>query len=84
MNDVKIGLQFLTEHANGIEHAVLPIHVIMLNDGMQKGVLRGNADLARVDFHILDVLLIDLLVVVRQDDAAAIVKALDVRPVTPT
>ena len=75
---MKIGLQFLTKHANGIEHAVLPIHVIMLNDGMKKGVLRRDAHLARIDLHVLDVLLVDLLVIVRQHDAAAIVKTLNV------
>ena len=79
VDDVKIGFQFLPEHANGIEHAVLPIDVIMLNDGMQKGVLRRNADLARIDLHILDVLLVDLVAIFRQHDAAAIVEALNVR-----
>src|SRR5437868_4636704 len=34
VDDVKIGFQFLTKHANRVEHAVLPIDVIMLNDGM--------------------------------------------------
>ena len=78
MDDVKVGFQFLTEHANGIEHAVLSIHMIMLNDGVEKGVLRWNTDLAGIDLHVLDVLLIDLLVIIRQHDAAAIVKTVNV------
>ena len=63
----------------GIEHAVLSVDVIMLDDRMQKRVLRGNAYFARVDFHVLDVLLVDFVAVFRQHDAAAIVEALDVR-----
>ena len=46
---------------------------------MQKRVLRRNADFARVDFYILDVLLVDLVAILRQHDAAAIVEALNVR-----
>ena len=38
----------------------------MLNDRMQEGVLRRDAHFARVDFHILNVLLVDLVVVFRQ------------------
>src|SRR5262245_8176605 len=50
---------------------------------MEKCVLRRNADLARVDLHILHILLVNLLAVLGQADAAAIIKALDVRPADP-
>ena len=66
MDDVKIRLEFLPEHADRIEHAVLPVDVIMLDDRMQKGVLRRNAHFARVDLHILDVLLVDFVAIFRQ------------------
>ena len=79
VDDVKIGLQLLAEHADRIEHAILPVDVIMLDDGVQKRVLRRNAHFARVDLHVLDILLVDLVAIFRQDDAAAIVEALDVR-----
>ena len=79
VDDVEIGLQFLAEHSDRIEHAVLSVDVIMLDDRMQKRVLRRNAHLARVDLHVLDILLVDLVAIFRQHDAAAIVEALNVR-----
>ena len=66
VDDVKIRLEFLPEHADRIEHAVLPIDVIMLNDRMQERVLRRNAHFARVDLHVLDILLVDLVAIFRQ------------------
>ena len=50
----------------GIEHAVLSVDVIMLNDRVQESVLRRNADFARIQFHVLDVLLVDLVAIFRQ------------------
>src|SRR2546430_297334 len=79
VNDVEIGLQLLPEHSDRIQHAVLTIDMIMLDDRMEESVLRGNADLARVDLHVLNVLLIDLVVVLGQQHAAAIVETLNVR-----
>ena len=32
MNDMKIGFQFLPEHPDRIENAILTVDVIMLND----------------------------------------------------
>ena len=66
VDDVKIRLQFLPEHSDRIEHAVLPVDVIMLDDRMQKRVLRRNAHFARVDLHVLDILLVDLVAIFRQ------------------
>ena len=63
MDDVKIRLQSLAEHSDRIEHAVLSIDVIMLNDRMQECVLRRNADFARVHLHIFDILFVDLIAV---------------------
>ena len=51
----------------------------MLNDRVQKCVLRGNADFARADLYVFDVLLIDLISILRERDAAAVVEALNVR-----
>jgi hypothetical protein len=51
----------LAEHADGIEDAVLPVDVIMLDDGMKERVLRRNAHLARVDLYIFDILLVDFI-----------------------
>ncbi len=79
VNDVKISLQLLPEHSDRTEHAVLAVDVIMLNDGMQKCVLGGNAYFARINFYILNILLVDLVALFRKCHATAIVKALDVR-----
>ena len=51
----------------------------MLDDRVQKRILRRDAHFARVDFYILDILFVDLLVVFGHTDAAAIVEALNVR-----
>ena len=40
---------------------------------------RRDADFARVDLHVLDVLIVDLVPILRQKDRAAVVKALDMR-----
>ncbi len=77
MDDVKIGLQLFAQHADRIKDAVLPVDVIMLNDGMEEGVLRGNADFARVDLHVFDILLVDLVAIFRQHDAAAVVESFE-------
>ena len=79
VNDVKVGLQSLSEHPDRAEHAVLSIDMIMLNDGMQESVLCRDAYLARVDFYILDVLLINLIAVFGQRHTAAVIEALKVR-----
>src|SRR5439155_20437041 len=79
VDNMKIGFQFLPEHADRIEHTILSIDMVMLDDGMKKRVRRGNAHLARAHLHILDVLLVDLLPTLRHDHAAAIVAALTVR-----
>src|SRR5579884_2946252 len=76
VNDMEIGLQFLPQHSHRVKHAVLPIHVIVLNDGMQKGVLRRDAYLAHVSLHIL---LVDFVALLREQDAAAIIETLKVR-----
>src|SRR5213594_238138 len=52
---MKIRLQFLPEHPDRVQHTVLPVDVIMLNDGVEERVLSGNAYLARVDFYVVDV-----------------------------
>ena len=49
MDDVKIGLQLLAEHPDGIQNALLSIDVVMLNDRMQKSVLRRDAHFARIN-----------------------------------
>src|SRR5215475_4052188 len=54
--------------------------MVMLDDGMQECVLRRNAYLARIDFYIFDVLLIDLVTVLWQHHTSAIVEALEMRP----
>src|SRR5438105_4525224 len=50
----------------------------MLDDRVEKGVLRRDAYFPRVDFHILHILLVDLIAIVRQQHAASIVDTLNV------
>ena len=38
VDDVEIGFQLFPEHADRIQDAILPIHVIMLDDRMQERV----------------------------------------------
>src|SRR5581483_2087724 len=78
VDDVEIGFQLFTEHPNRIQHAVLSVDMVMLNNRMQKRIRRGNAHLARVYLHVLHVLLVDFVAIFREHDATAIVKALDV------
>ena len=65
VNNVEVGLELLAEHADGIEHAVLPVDVIMLNNRVEECVLRGNAHFARVDLHVFHVLVVNLITVFR-------------------
>ena len=80
VNDVKIGFELLSQHADGIEHTILSIDMVMLDDRMEKRVLGRYAHLARVDFYVLDVLLVNFVTLFRQDHTAAIIKTLNVRP----
>ena len=52
----------------------------MLNDGMQERVLRRNAHLARINFHVLNILLINFIAIFGQHDASTVIKTLQVRP----
>src|SRR5436190_19675570 len=52
----------------------------MLNDRMKERVLRRNAYLPCINFHVFDVLLVNFIAVLRQHDASAVVEALKVRP----
>ena len=79
VDDVEIGLEFLPKHPDRVQHPFLTIDVVMLDNGMEKRVLRRDADFARVDLHILDVLLVNLVAIFRQRHQAAVVEALDVR-----
>ena len=78
MNDVEISLKLFAEHANRVEDAALSVDVIMLNNRMQERVLRRNADFARVDLYIFNILVVDLIAFFRQHHAAAVVETLDV------
>src|SRR4051812_4047713 len=45
MNDVKIGFELPAEHPDRIQDPVLTIDVVVLQNGVQKHVLRRDADL---------------------------------------
>src|SRR5207253_10801618 len=61
MYDMKIGFQFLPKHSDRVQHAVLSIDVVMLNEGMEECVLCRNAYFARIDFYVLDVPFINFI-----------------------
>ena len=52
----------------------------MLNDGMQERVLRRNAHLACINFHVLDILLVNFIAIFGQHYASTVIKTLQVRP----
>src|SRR5439155_18511079 len=79
VDDVKICFQFLPEHPDRIQHALLSVDLVMLNDRMEERVLRRDAHLARVNFYVLHILLINFVAVLWQHDASAIVKTLRMR-----
>ena len=83
MNDVEIGFELFAEHANRVEDAALSIDVIMLNNRMQERVLCRNADFARVDLYIFNILVVDLVPLFRQHHAAAIIETLDMTSADP-
>jgi hypothetical protein len=76
VDDVKIGFQFLPEHAGRIQHALLSVDLIMLNERMQERVLRRDTHFARINFYVLHILLINFIAVLWQHDASPIVEAL--------
>src|SRR5205085_12493341 len=79
VDDMEIGLQRLSEHADRVENAVLAVDVVVLDDGMKECVVRGNAYFPGVDFYILNVLLVDFVTFLGKRNGSAIVEALDVR-----
>ena len=80
VDNMKIGFQFLPKHPDRIQHAILTVDMIMLDNGMQEGVLRRDAHFACVDFYVLDVLLINLIAVFGQHHTPSIIKTLKMRP----
>src|SRR5438874_2535577 len=78
MNNVKVSFEFLAEHTDWVEHTVLAVYVIMLDDRVEKRVLRRNADFPRAHLDVFDVLFVDLIPVIRQHHAPAIIEALNV------
>ena len=47
---------------------------------MQKRVLRRNAHLARIDFYVLNILLINFVAIFGQHNASTVIKTLQMRP----
>ena len=78
MDDVVIRLQLVAEHPDRRQHSVLPVHVIMLDDRVKKGVLRRDIDLARVEFDLFQIVVVDFVAVLGQFHHAAVVEAGDV------
>ncbi len=78
VDDVKIRLELAPEHADRIEHAVLAIDVIMLEQRVHEHVRRGNAHLARAGLHVFEILLANFVALLGQVHRAAVVEALDV------
>ena len=78
VNDVIIRFEFIAQHPDGRENAILAVHVIMLDDGVHKRVLRRDVYLARVALHFFEVVLVDFLASLGQFDNAAVIEAGDV------
>src|SRR5207302_10294405 len=68
------------KHHDWIKDAILSIDMVMLDNGMEESVLRRDAHLTRDNFHILNVLLINLIAVFGQHYTAAIIETLKMRP----
>ena len=74
VNNMKIRFELFPEHPDRTQHAILAVDVIMLNDRVQKCVLRRNAHLAGVDLYVLDILLIDFVAILRQQTEPRLLK----------
>ncbi len=78
MDDVKVSLELPSDHADRVENALLTVHVIVLNDRMQKMILRRDVDLASLDGYLLDVSIVDLVSIGGDENGAPTVEAADV------
>src|SRR5206468_339464 len=63
-----------------VQHPVLSIHMIMLNEGMKERVLRRNAHLARINFYVLDIPFINFIAILGQRDASTVIETLQMGP----
>jgi len=77
MNDVVIGLQLGAEHPERINHALLSIDIIALDDRVQDYILLRNRDLLGLVFDIPDFFFRDFAFI-RQGDRASVVETLQV------
>ena len=59
---MKVSLELPSDHADRVENALLTVHVVVLDDGMQKMILSRNVDLACLDGHLLDVSIVNLCI----------------------
>ena len=77
-NDVRVHLEAAAGHADGIDDSVLPVHGEKTREGVDDLPIAGNVDnLARID-DALDVGGVDLSVVVRDRNDAAVIDAANV------
>jgi hypothetical protein len=79
VDDVKISLQLGAHHPERVQNAVLTIHIIVLQDGVQEHVRLRNAHLPRRSLDVLEILFADLLAIIRDHHGAPIIKAGNVR-----
>ena len=74
VDDVIIRFQLRAQHADRRQHAILAVDVIMLDDGVQKRVLRGDVHITCVALDLLQIVLVDFVAILRQLDHATIVE----------
>ena len=79
MHDMELGFEFAADHPERTGHAFLSVDVVMLVDGMQEDIARGNTDIERALLDLLDVLLFDFVAIIGDRNTAAIIQAFEVR-----
>ena len=72
VNNVKICLQQRSFRLEGIDEVLIPIDVIGLKNGVEKGIRCGNGNLLRVHLHGLQILGFDLPLAGKGQRAAVI------------
>ena len=80
VNDVEVRLELSSHHPDGVENALLAIHVIVLNDGMQKMVFGRDVDFASLHGHLLHITIVNLVAIGSYEDGAPAVEAANMTP----
>ena len=80
VHDMELGLEPAPDHAERTGHALLPVDVVALDDGVQEHIAGRNRDLEGALLDLVDVLVLDLVALLWNQDPPSLIQSIQMRP----